>query len=49
LRQSGNLPFTGLSAVYFAIAGALLLTAGLVLRRGGSLPEDDEGVDRSRA
>jgi hypothetical protein len=47
-RPSGNLPFTGVSALYLALIGSGLLGAGLFLRRSSALPQDDEGIDGSR-
>ena len=48
-RPSGELPFTGVPALYLAVVGAVLLAAGLLLRRWGGLPQDDEGIDSGRA
>jgi hypothetical protein len=44
LRPSGDLPFTGVSALWLAGIGAVLLAAGLVLKRRAPLPQHDEGV-----
>jgi hypothetical protein len=46
-QPSGNLPFTGVSALYLAVAGALLVAAGLLLRQSAPLSQDDEGIDGS--
>jgi hypothetical protein len=48
-RPSGDLPFTGVSALYLAVAGGVLVAAGLLLGGSGRLPQDDEGIDRGRA
>lgn len=45
----GDLPFTGVPALYLLVAGGMLLAAGLVLRRPRVLPQRNERVDRRRA